>query len=404
MSMVTSGPGTGDRTRTGVSSFRASAHAVLATSGGLVTIFVTSALAPLLQRDLGLTAARLGVAVAVFFAFSSIAAPLCGRLVDRMGSVRVMRAALILAALCLVWIGLAVRGWIGLVTVLGCAGVANGAIQPAANRYLGRLVPPGRQGTAFGIKQSAIPAAMLVGGLSLPVATRTTGWEIVYVAISATVLAIAVVVRVPPDLPSARAADPPVRRPRDTNPQSRRPLLVLAVGWGLASAGSNALGAFFVLAAVREGHSPPVAGLLAIAGSLASMGVRVLAGVLADRRSGNGLVAVAAMSASGALGMALLATGLPWTFGVAVVLGYGLGSGWGGLFSYAIVSTHPNRPGSATGTTQAGASAGSCLGPLGFGLVATTAGYPVAWLSAGGVLLIAVGAVLTGRHMLGARS
>ncbi|WP_182545623.1 MFS transporter [Halosaccharopolyspora lacisalsi] len=387
-----------------MSSFRASAHAVLATSGGLVTVFVTSALAPLLQRDLGLTAARLGVAVAVFFAFSSIAAPLCGHLVDRMGSVRAMRAALVLAALCLMWIGLAVRGWIGLVAVLGCAGVANGAIQPAANRYLGRLVPPRRQGTAFGIKQSAIPAAMLIGGLSLPVATRVTGWEAVYVTASAAVLAIAVVVRVPSAVPSAPAAVTPDRQPRGAGPPFQLPLVVLAVGWGLASAGSNALGAFFVLAAVGEGHSPLTAGLLAMTGSLASMGVRVVAGVLADRRSGSGLVTVAAMSAAGALGMVLLATGLPWTFGAAVVLGYGLGSGWGGLFSYAIVSTHPSRPGRATGTTQAGASAGSCLGPLGFGLLATTAGYSAAWLAAGGALLVAVGTVLAGRHMLGATS
>lgn len=100
------------------------------------------------------------------------------------------------------------------------------------------------------------------------------------------------------------------------------------------------------------------------------------------------------------MGIALLATNQLWAYAAAAVVGYGLGSGWGGLFSYAVVTSYPNHPGRATGTTQAGASAGSCLGPLGFGLVAAACGHAVAWLAAGAALLAAVAAILAGRRML----
>lgn len=377
----------------------ATAHSVLATTGGLVTAFVTSALAPQLRVDLGLTAARLGVVVAVFFASSSLTALLSGRVVDRVGSVRIMRAALLLAATCLSWIGIMVSDWVGLTAVLACAGVANGAIQPAANRYIGRLIPSQHQGVAFGIKQSAIPAAMLIAGLSVPVAAYVADWRTIYVATAIAVLIIAVTVRHP--LPTHRTATTPTPQPVSRKGRnSSAALVVLAIGWGLASAGSNALGAFFVLAAVHSGYSAGTAGILAMAGALCSISARVGSGIFADRHVGSGLSVVAAMSAAGAVGIALLATNLPWAYVAATVLGYGLGSGWGGLFSYAIVTSHPGQPGRATGITQAGASAGSCLGPLGFGLVVTACGYPVAWLAAGVTLLAAVAAILAGRRML----
>ncbi|MDR7304192.1 MFS transporter [Haloactinomyces albus] len=391
---------------------QAVAGAILATTSGLLAVFLTSSLAPLLHRDLGVTAALLGILTALFFASSSLSAPLCGRLVDRLGSVRMMRLALILSASCLAGIGAIVDSKASLAVVLCCAGVANGAIQPAANRYLGRLVPHHRQGLAFGIKQSAIPAAMLAGGLATPVAVFLTGWRAIYLAGAVIALVLAALIRVPQGstvavptattATTATTANPAtVDEPgKAAPPLSRMPLIVLAVGWALASAGSNAMGSFFVLGSIQAGYSHTTAGVLVVAGSLASISVRVSGGVFADRMAGSGLSLVAAMSAAGGLGIALLATQHSWAFAAALLLGYGLGSGWGGLFSYAIVSTHPSRPGRASGITQAGASAGACLGPLTFGLVAAHAGYTWAWLTAGALLLIAVGIIMLGRHLL----
>ncbi|MGH3321506.1 MAG: hypothetical protein ACRDN9_15290 [Streptosporangiaceae bacterium] len=212
----------------------------------------------------------------------------------------------------------------------------------------------------------------------------------VYAGAAALAIAVALTVRAPAGARRDSRTIDPRRRP----PLSRRPLIVLAMGWGQASMGANALGAFFVLGAAHAGFSPVTAALLAVAGSLTSIMVRIGVGFLADRWTGTGLGVVAAMSRIGALGVALLATGTASAFVLATVTGYGIGWGWAGLANYAVVRTHPGQPGKATGVTQAGASAGACAGPLAFGVLVTDTGYPLAWLAA------AVGVILAGRRML----
>ena len=377
--------------------------------------FVTSALAPLLREDAVVTPARLGLAVAVYFAASAIAAPLGGRLADRVGSVRVMRLALVVGAASLTGIAAAVHGWLSLTVLLGFAGATNGTIQPSANRYLSRLIPPERQGLAFGIKQAAVPAAILLGGLAVPAAAYLSGWRSIYYAGAVLAIGVALAIRkpsrpppehhaprstppatVPATVPPAAGASAPVT----PSPLPRSALLVLAAGWALASAGANGLGAFFVLGAVDAGFLTVTAGMLAVLGALASIGTRVGIGFFADGWTGKGFGVVAAMSAVGAGGVALLATGAAWTFVVAAIVGYGIGWGWAGVFSYAIVRTAPSQPGRTTGVTQAGAGIGACAGPLAFGAIVTHSGYASAWLAAGAALLLASAVIVTGRAML----
>lgn len=365
----------------------------------MLAVFITSALAPQLA-DIGVTAARLGITVAVYFGLGSIIAPIGGRFADRIGSVRIMRAALVLAAACLVAVGLLVYGWVSLVIAVGICGIANGAIQPAANRYIGQLTPIERQGFAFGIKQAAIPTAILLGGISVPAAVHLTGWRTIYLVAAGIAIVVAIAIPAPPPHRRRRRA-----ASRDVAPElDRRPLLVLALGWAVASAGSNALGSFFVLGAVHAGFSPVNAALLAVGGATASIVVRVGVGFLADRWVGGGLGVVAVMSGAGAVSVALLATGTVPAFLLAVVVGYGVGWGWAGLANYAVVQVHPTQPGKATGITQAGAGAGACTGPLAFGAIASGVGFELAWVVAGAALLLAVGVILTGRTMLPARA
>lgn len=363
--------------------------------------FLTSALAPLLRDDAIVTPARLGLAVAVYFAVSAVTAPLGGRLADRVGSVLVMRVSLAVAAIALGVVAAAVRDWPGLTMALGFAGAANGAIQPSANRYLTRLIPPARQGVAFGIKQAAIPTAILLGGLAVPAAAHVTGWRSIYVAGTALALTVAMVLRKrSPARHAVTTSSSPPRGRAASNPLPRHALLIFASGWALASAGANALGSFFVLGAVEAGFLTATAGLLAVLGSLSSIGVRIGVGFIADRWKGKGFGAVAAMSGVGAVGVALLATGQTWAFLVAALVGYGVGWGWAGLFNYAVVRSAPTRPGRTTGVTQAGAGVGACVGPLGFGALVTLTGYTPAWLVAGATLLVASGVIFAGRALL----
>ncbi len=56
-------------------------------------------------------------------------------------------------------------------------GSANSVAQPAINLFMAEQVPLERQGLAFGIKQSAIPGAILVSGLALPLIALPLGWR-----------------------------------------------------------------------------------------------------------------------------------------------------------------------------------------------------------------------------------
>lgn len=386
----------------GSGSVGAAVLAIAATTCGLLGVFVTSSLAPLLQADGIVTAAGLGVATAVFFGVSAVVAPIGGRLADRFGSVRVMRVGLVTAAAAMLIVAAGVTGWRALAVLLGLAGATNGAIQPSTNRYISKLVPPDRQGLAFGVKQAAIPMAILLGGLAVPAAAYVSGWRSIYYLGAAISFGVAVLMRTPTPTSSTTAAYAPARSTtgRSDRQLPRGALIVLAVGWGLASAGANALGAFFVLGAVHAGFATVAAGMLAVLGSLASIGTRIALGAVADRRSGRGFGVVAVMSGVGAFSVALLGTGQVWSYVLATLVGYGIGWGWAGVFNYAIVRSSPSNPGRTTGITQAGAGAGACLGPLAFGVLLTHSGYVAAWVSAGAALLVASAVIAIGRGML----
>ena len=75
------------------------------------------------------------------------------------------------------------------------AGLANAVTQPAINLFMADQVPLARQGLAFGIKQAAIPAAVLVSGLTLPLLALPLGWRPTFAICAAGALVVAVVVR-----------------------------------------------------------------------------------------------------------------------------------------------------------------------------------------------------------------
>jgi len=143
------------------------AAAMTTTTAAQLPVFLTGGLSVQIGRDLTFGTRSLAVAVAAFFGSSALCSAGLGRLADRIGGATMMRLGTVPAAGALLWIGLGVHHWGWLVAALAVAGAANGAIQPAANRYLTRTVAAHRQGLAFGVKQAAIPAATLLSALAL---------------------------------------------------------------------------------------------------------------------------------------------------------------------------------------------------------------------------------------------
>jgi predicted MFS family arabinose efflux permease len=343
--------------------------------------FLTGALALQIRGDLDVSVASVGTGVAVFFAAGALAAAAGGRLAERMGGRATMRGAVLVSALAMMALAVFGTSLAVLLILLAVAGAANGVAQPAINLFMARRVPEEQQGLAFGIKQAAIPAAILVSGLALPALALPLGWRPTFAICG--VAAFAVLLVVP------RTSLPGFTREASQAPLITRPLLLLALGAALASFGPNALGTYLVASAVDAGISEGRAGLLLAAGSAASFATRIAFGARADRRADYGFGAVIALLASGALGFGLLATESVVPFVAGALVAFALGWGWPGLFNLAVVVGHRSAPAVATGITQTGIYVGAATAPAAFGLVASELGYTEAWIMTGVSTLLA---------------
>ena len=366
--------------------------AVAVATVGVLPAFLTGGLAVQIRDELDFGSAALGLAVAAFFASSSLASAVMGRLVERIGSHRGMRLAATGSAASLLGVALLAGSWAGLVA---CLVLGNAVLHPATNLSLAREVSAGRQGLSFGVKQAAIPAATLLAGLAVPSIALTFGWRWAFAGGAA--LALAVALFVPAGTPGGV-----VRRLQEAREKDARvaPLVLLALGIGLGSTATAPLGSFLVESSVAAGLRVDTAGLLLALGSAVNIVVRVAFGHLADGMSGGRLRLVAAMLGIGVVGFALLATGESPLILPGALLAFGAGWGWPGLFNFAVVKTSPGAPAAATGVTQTGASGGAALGPLVFGLVVEAASYDLAWLVSGAIALAALTAILAGRRMV----
>jgi MFS family permease len=363
--------------------------AVLAIAAGAATVlpgFLVGSLALQIRADLDVSVTAVALGVTVFFAAGAVGAGPGGRLAERVGALRAIRACALGTAACLLAAALLAQSLAVLLAFLALAGLANSVCQPAINLFMADQVPLNRQGLAFGIKQSAIPAAVLVSGLALPLLALPLGWRPTFAICAAGALAVAAVVG--RTAPSFR---PPPQRARAGRPS--RKLVITAVGAALASAGPNALGAYLVASAVDVGIAEGAAGALSAAGSASSLLVRVAVGHRADRRRDYGFSAMVALLLAGAAGFALLAVGEPAPFVVGAFIAFALGWGWPGLFNLAVVDLHREAPGAATGVSQTGIYVGAAAGPAAYGILAAEIGYPAAWGVAGGMCVVAAGAV-----------
>jgi predicted MFS family arabinose efflux permease len=303
---------------------------------------------------------------------------------ERVGPLTTLRAATLVTAAALLAIAAFARSLPALFALLAVAGMANGAAQPAINLYMAEHVGTARQGLAFGVKQSAIPAAITLSGLALPLLALPLGWRATTAICGALVLCVAAVTtrrRAVASAARAAAAAPPLRL--------TRPLFLLAIGAALAAFGPAALSTGLVATAVHAGISEGDAGLVLAIGSAASLAMRVALGERADRRAAYDFRLVAFLLAAGSAGYALIATDSQAPILAGALLAFTLGWGWPGLYNLAMVQRYRSAPAAATGVTQTGIYVGAATGPLAFGLLVAGFGYTYAWAAIATVALLA---------------
>jgi predicted MFS family arabinose efflux permease len=345
--------------------------------------FLIGALALQMRADMDAGVGAVAAGVTVFFGAGALGAGVGGRLAERLGALRAMQGSVLVTAACLFAIGGLAQSLLGVFALLAVAGLANSVNQPAINLFMADAVPRDRQGLAFGIKQSAIPGAILVSGLALPILAIPLGWRATFAICGGLVLAVALFARRGGVVRDHAPAD------REPPPRVSRELVFLAVGAALAAGGANALSTYLVASAVDAGIEEGMAGLLAALGSGTSLALRIYVGVRADRRRDYGYATIVLLLVLGAAGYLLMATGAIAPFVAGAVVAFALGWGWPGLFNLAVVENHREAPGAATGITQSGIYVGAAAGPALYGLVSHGLDYEGAWAVVAGISLAA---------------
>jgi MFS family permease len=380
------------------STTRATLQAVAVSVLGVLPAFLVGALAVQIRADLEVGLGLFGFAAATLFAVSGLCARPGGRLVQRLGPRKGTALAATLAIASLVAVGLA-RSPVWLMVALAIGGLGNAVAQPSANLGISELVTEEHLGVAFGIKQSSIPAATLLGGLAVPGIALVVGWR--WAVAAAVALAVALLVWSMVSGRDARGAARPTDGGAADKGLPRGGLVVLTLGGFLGSAAATPTGVFLVDSAVAAGIPPATAGLLFAACSALGLVSRVGFGWLADRHPDRSrYLFIANLLTGGAVGYGLLAGGGVPAFVAGSLFAYGLGWAWTGLFHFAVIRDNRAAAASVTGFVQTGLSLGAASGPLFFGIVAQAFSYTAAWLTAGVLSLAAALTIRIGRRMV----
>ena len=338
-------------------------------------------IAPAIIADLALDPAWIGIYVAMASAGALVAQLGCGSFIIRDGALRMSQISLVMVGIALVVATPGPLLFFAVSAILLGAGAAMST--PASSHLLGRYSPIRYAPLVFSLKQTAVPAGLLVAGLLGPLLTNDWGWRGAMLAIGASCIVFAVMLE-----PTRREFD------SDRNPSRRfhlsdlpRTLTVVLRNPGLRNLAIACFAfvgmqivfvSFFVTYLVTLGVSLATAGVIFSVATLIAVPGRVFWGWFSSVRASPSVVL-------GALGVGTAASTL------LVALGGSLGSLWVmGLAAFALSSTvlswhgvllaeaarlaPEGMRGAATGGVLSFGQMGSLVLPLIYSVALTTTG------------------------------
>ena len=363
-------------------------------------------IAPLVLAELHADPAWVGVWFGLSAAASLLAQMGCGSFIIRYGALRMSQVSLVLLG---GGMAAAAQGGLfgfGLSAVVGGGGAAIST--PTSSQLLGRVSPPRLAPLVFSIKQTAVPAGLLIAGFVGPAMAGAWGWRGAMLATAASCVAGAVILQ-------------PLRaRFDDDRIPSRRFRLsdfgatiasVLAASelrnLSLACFAFNGIQAvfiaYFVTYLVALGYDLAAAGFLFSVVVALAMPCRVLWGWVGSFR-----VSPRVVMAGLALGMAasIVATGLfspGWPIVAVGLVGAAVSAtavSWHGILLSETARLAPaGRVGAVTGGVLSFGQIGALAGPVVFSaLLYLTGGYAAGWA------VCAIPALLVGLTLLRQRA
>lgn len=337
--------------------------------------------------DLGIGLVQVGVAVGLFRGVGVLSITAMGTLSDRLGATQSLRIAVLVSGGASLGLGLLARSYGSLMAFLVVGALAKSLAQPAANRLLVKRVDQRKRGIAFGLKQSAAPAATMLAGLSVPLVALTVSWRAAYIIVG--VLGCLAYISIRPHQSNRTRPNPKAAEASGAGPLAAKSIVAFAFAFGLSTFASSAVSTFFVATAINAGISGNTAGLfLALAGASAII-VRLATGIAADRMmSGHGTLC-ASLLLLGAFGVVLLALQTPASVATGGILALAGTWGFNAVFWYVVLGHFPQEPGRVTGLIMPGGLIGGIFGPVIVGTLAEAGDFYLAWSVTGVIALLA---------------
>lgn len=359
---------------------------------------IVSPVLPAYARSFDVGVAAASVIVSAFAFFRLVFAPAGGFLVGRLGERPVYLTGLLVVSVSSFATAFA-QSYGQLLLFRGLGGVGSTMFTISAMALLVRLAPPRARGRV----SSAYGSAFLVGGMVGPlIGGLLAGWGLraPFVVYGVALLLAAAVVAV--GLGGARLRPAPDR--------ATHPTMRVKEAWGspvyravLVSGAANGWTNFGVrmavlpLLAIAVLDRPWVAGAVLAVGAVGTAATLQFSGRMADRVGRRPLVITGLLVMGVSMGLLGMATVLPTTAGLVVLLGLSVVSGIGaGLVNpaqqaaVADVVGHERNGGPVLSGFQMAQDGGAIVGPILIGVVVDALGFRAAFLVTGLVCVVGV--------------
>ena len=342
-----------------------------------LVVFTPPILAPVAHGDVGVSAAAVGLVTALIYVSSVPAALFSGRVIARLGAIRVSQLCLLFSSCGMAIMAIPNPWVIGLGALI--IGIGYGAVTPASSTVLADKVPGGLRSLMFSIKQSGVPIGGAIAGTLVPFLIVSTGWQQAAIAIA--LIGVVVIFAAQPIQRSVDSSQP--HRNVTVGAGLLEPLRLvfshahlreLAISSFAFSGMQMCLGTYLVVVLTERAQlSVAVAGGALSVAMVAGIFGRLFWGVLADygfsARSVLGLLGVS-MAVCAAL-VALIDNA--WSMGLIYLLAFVFGAsaiGWNGVYLAEVAHiAPPGQAGSATGASLAMTYSGVVFLPSVFWLV-----------------------------------
>ena len=342
-----------------------------------MALLTLPAMAPRVAAAVGVSAAYIGLYVALAYLASILASLASGAAVGRWGSIRVSQGCLVLCASGLALCALPSVPAIACGAVL--VGFGYGPITPASSHLLARTTPPHRMAVVFSIKQTGVPLGGALAGAIVPSLQLLAGWQPALLTVAAVCLACALVAQT---LRAGFDADrDPARRlslGHILEPVhmvlAEPPLRMLAGCSFVFSVAQLSLTTYLVTFLTHDlAYGLVAAGAVLAISQMGGVFGRVWWGYASDRWFGarRMLASLGTLMALAALATAFLQPDVPHPLVVVVLFVFGASAiGWNGVYLAEVArQSPPGKAGMATGGTLAITFLGNVLGPPLFGSV-----------------------------------